>query len=114
MGPNSGRVAPGGTVHRGIELQAGTPGKPAAARGGPGRSPVLTSASLQPIANLTVPPSKAIHSPCSPTAAPTDAQTYTVTSSNPNIAASIAKGPFWNVGVSYTDPPTPRTTSPAP
>ena len=34
----------------------------------------------------------------------TDAQTYTVTSSNPDIAASIATGPFWNVGVSYTDP----------
>jgi len=34
----------------------------------------------------------------------TDAQTYTVTSSNADIGASIATGPFWNVGVSYTDP----------
>ena len=34
----------------------------------------------------------------------TDAQTFTVTSSNPDIVASIAQGPFWTLGVSYTDP----------
>jgi len=36
----------------------------------------------------------------------TDAQTYTATSSNPDIAATVVTGPFWNVGVSYTDPNT--------
>ncbi len=38
-----------------------------------------------------------------PAARPTP-QTYTVTSSNPNVVASIAQGPFWTLGVSYTDP----------
>ncbi len=41
----------------------------------------------------------------------TDAQTFTVTSSNPDIAASIVSGPFWTVNVQYTNPPIPRTTS---
>ncbi len=42
--------------------------------------------------------------PAWPTPARPTAQTFTVTSSNPDIAASIAQGPFWSVGVSYTDP----------
>jgi len=33
----------------------------------------------------------------------TDVQTFTVTSSNPDISASVAKGPFWTIGVSYND-----------
>ena len=92
----------------------GTPGDRTPGRHtGPGGNPswrswktagCCTSATLQPIANVTVPSQQGTTFPCSPPAAPTDPQTYTVTSSNPNIAASIAQGPFWNVGVSYTDP----------
>ena len=37
----------------------------------------------------------------------TDAQTFTVTSSNPDITASVAQGPFWTLGVSYKDSTTP-------
>jgi hypothetical protein len=32
-----------------------------------------------------------------------DGQTCAVTSSNPDIAASIASGPFWTINVQYTD-----------
>src|SRR5262245_6038430 len=37
----------------------------------------------------------------------TDNQSFTVTSSNPDIAASIVNGPIWTVDVSYTDPSNP-------
>jgi cyclophilin family peptidyl-prolyl cis-trans isomerase len=65
---------------------------------------LLTSASLQPIANLSVPSLQGATVPLLAGTGQTDAQTYTVTSSNPDIAASIATGPFWNVGVAYADP----------
>jgi cyclophilin family peptidyl-prolyl cis-trans isomerase len=65
---------------------------------------LLTSATLQPLSNLTVPAQQGYTLPLLANTGATDAQTYTVTSSNPNVAASIATGPFWNVGVSYTDP----------
>ena len=79
----------------------------------PGRQPrvevledrrLLTSASLQPIANLSVPSLQGDTVPLLAASGQTDAQTYTVTSSNPDIGASIAQGPFWNVGVKYVDP----------
>jgi len=63
-----------------------------------------TTATLQPIASVTVPAQQGTTIPLLAASGATDAQTYTVTSSNPNVAASIAQGPFWNVGVSYTDP----------
>jgi cyclophilin family peptidyl-prolyl cis-trans isomerase len=65
---------------------------------------LLTSATLQPLSNLTVPAQQGYTLPLLANTGATDAQTYTVTSSNPNVTASIASGPFWNVGVSYTDP----------
>jgi cyclophilin family peptidyl-prolyl cis-trans isomerase len=65
---------------------------------------LLTSATLQPISPITVPAKQGYTVPLLAATGATAAQTYTVTSSNPNIAASIATGPFWNVGVSYTDP----------
>jgi cyclophilin family peptidyl-prolyl cis-trans isomerase len=65
---------------------------------------LLTSATLQPLSNLTVPAQQGYTLPLLANTGATDAQTYTVTSSNPDVAASIATGPFWNVGVSYTDP----------
>src|SRR5580704_16231920 len=67
----------------------------------------LLAASLQPIAPVTVP---ALQGDTIPLLASTgfgDSQTFTVTSSNPDIAASIASGPFWSLGVSY-DPGTPN------
>jgi cyclophilin family peptidyl-prolyl cis-trans isomerase len=63
-----------------------------------------TTATLQPIASVTVPSQQGTTIPLLAASGATDAQTYTVTSSNPNVVASIAQGPFWNVGVSYTDP----------
>jgi cyclophilin family peptidyl-prolyl cis-trans isomerase len=65
----------------------------------------LMTASLQPIANLTVPALQGYTSPLDGSGT-TDAQTFTVTSSNPDIAATIPQAEFWNVGVSYTDPVT--------
>ena len=63
----------------------------------------LLTASLGPIANLTVPALQGYTQPLDGSGT-ADAQTFTVSSSNPDVAVSIATGPFWNVGVSYTDP----------
>jgi cyclophilin family peptidyl-prolyl cis-trans isomerase len=63
-----------------------------------------TSATLQPIASVTVPSQQGTTIPLLAASGATDPQTYTVTSSNPNVSASIAQGPFWTLGVSYTDP----------
>ncbi len=65
---------------------------------------LLTSATLQPIANVNVPSQQGTTIPLLAATGATDPQTYTVTSSNPDVVASIAQGPFWNLGVSYTDP----------
>ena len=61
------------------------------------------TASLQPIAALTVPALQgaAVALDGSGTA---NAQTFTVTSSNPDVAATVAAGPFWTINVQYTDP----------
>ena len=64
-------------------------------------------ASLQPISNLTVPSLQGYAQPLAGADGFTDPQTFTVTSSNPDIVASIAQGPFWTVNVSYTDPTNP-------
>src|SRR5262249_3267728 len=66
----------------------------------------LLTASLQPVSNLTVPAQQGFTLPLNGSGTP-DAQTFTVTSSNPNIAASIISGPFWTINVQYTDPTTP-------
>src|SRR5262249_27493531 len=34
----------------------------------------------------------------------TNNQTFTVTSTNPNVGATIATGQFWTINVQYTDP----------
>ena len=66
---------------------------------------LLTSASLQPIANVTVPSlqgythSPARRQPARPTRRPTRSPRATPISPRPS-----RQGPFWNVGVSYTDP----------
>jgi cyclophilin family peptidyl-prolyl cis-trans isomerase len=61
-------------------------------------------ASLQPITSLTVPTKQGTTVPLLASSTATDPQTFTVTSSNPNIVASIIQGQFWSIGVSYTDP----------
>lgn len=63
----------------------------------------LLTASLAAIPNQTVPAQQGLTVPLDGTGT-TDAQTFTVTSSNPAIAASIADGQFWTLNVTYTDP----------
>ena len=65
----------------------------------------LMAASLQPIANLTVPALQGYTLPLDGSGT-SDAQTFTVKSSNPDIAVTIPQPEFWTVGVSYTDPVT--------
>jgi cyclophilin family peptidyl-prolyl cis-trans isomerase len=66
-------------------------------------------ASIQPISNFTVPAQQGYTLPLvsGSTATTPDDQTYTITSSNPDIVASIAQGPFWSLGVNW-----PGSTSP--
>ncbi|MFI5459355.1 MAG: peptidylprolyl isomerase [Isosphaerales bacterium] len=66
----------------------------------------LLTATLQSISNMTVPAQQGAVVALLAQSTTTDAQTFKVTSSNPDIAASIVQGPFWTVGVSYTDPNT--------
>jgi len=61
------------------------------------------TASLAPISNLTIPAQQGYTLPLNGSGTP-NAQTFTVTSSNPDLAASIAQGPFWTINVQYTDP----------
>lgn len=58
-------------------------------------------ASLAPISNITVPTTQGYVQPILAESGFTDPQTFTVTSSNPNIVASIINGPFWTVSVNY-------------
>ena len=67
----------------------------------------LLTATLQAIPNLQVPAQQGYTVPLLADTGATNPQTFTVTSSNPDIAASIIQGQFWTLGVSYTDPATP-------
>jgi cyclophilin family peptidyl-prolyl cis-trans isomerase len=95
-------------------------GRPLAGRSGDGagarpgrrsaRRPLIESledrrllASLAPISNLTVPAQQGYTQPLDGSGT-TLAQTFTVTSSNPDIPANVVSGPFWTVDVQYTDP----------
>jgi cyclophilin family peptidyl-prolyl cis-trans isomerase len=64
---------------------------------------LLASAALAPISNLTVPAQQGYTQPLDGSAT-TDPQTFTVTSSNPDIPASVISGPIWTLNVTYTDP----------
>jgi cyclophilin family peptidyl-prolyl cis-trans isomerase len=68
----------------------------------------LMTASLQPIASVSVPALQGTTVPLTANTGATEPQTFTVTSSNPDISASIAQGPFWTLGVSYTDSSAPN------
>ncbi len=63
----------------------------------------LLTASLQAISEISVPALQGYTVPLLANTGATDAQTFTVTSSNPDITASVAQGPFWTLGVSYKD-----------
>jgi cyclophilin family peptidyl-prolyl cis-trans isomerase len=63
----------------------------------------LMTASLQAITNVSVPALQGTTVPLMANTGATDAQTFTVTSTNPDISASIAQGPFWTLGVAYTN-----------
>jgi cyclophilin family peptidyl-prolyl cis-trans isomerase len=67
----------------------------------------LLTASLQAISAVTVPALQGYTVPLLANSGTTDAQTFAVTSSNPDISASVAQGPFWTLGVSYNDSRTP-------
>src|SRR5947208_2671376 len=67
----------------------------------------LLTASLAPISNLTIPAQQGYTLPLNGSGT-TDVQTFTVTSSNPDIAASTAQGPFWTLNVQYTDTTNPQ------
>ena len=67
----------------------------------------LMTASLQAIPSILVPATQGYTVPLLANTGATDAQTFTVTSSNPDIAASIAQGPFWTLGVSSKNATTP-------
>jgi cyclophilin family peptidyl-prolyl cis-trans isomerase len=72
----------------------------------------LLTATLQSISNLSVPAQQGYTVPllADTTPTPQPNQTFTVTSSNPDIAASIIQGQFWTLGISYTDPNTPANS----
>jgi cyclophilin family peptidyl-prolyl cis-trans isomerase len=70
----------------------------------------LLTASLQPIANISVPALQGYTVPLLSSSTGTDPQTFVVTSSNPDIAVTSAQGEFWTIDVSYTDPTTPANS----
>src|SRR5208337_1382286 len=61
----------------------------------------LLTASLAPITSFSVPP-KMGYPLALDGSGTSDAQTFTATSSNPNIKVSVAQGPFWTLTVSHT------------
>jgi cyclophilin family peptidyl-prolyl cis-trans isomerase len=65
----------------------------------------LLTASLQPIANFSVPAQQGYTLPLNGSGT-TDDQTFTVTqtSGSSDIAASVAQGNFWTIDAQYTDP----------
>ena len=66
------------------------------------------TASLASIPNQSVPAQQGLTLPLDGTVnGNTDPQTFTVTSSNPDVVATIASGEFWTLNVTYTDPTNP-------
>src|SRR6516165_2318491 len=59
----------------------------------------LLAASLQTTPAMTVPALQGDTVPLLAKSGATDPQTFTVSSSNPDIPFSIAHGPFWTIGV---------------
>jgi cyclophilin family peptidyl-prolyl cis-trans isomerase len=61
----------------------------------------LLSASLGPLSNISVPAQLGAQVALDGSGNTDNTQTYTVTSDNPRIAASIAHGPFWTLNVQH-------------
>jgi cyclophilin family peptidyl-prolyl cis-trans isomerase len=61
----------------------------------------LMTASLAPISNLSVPAQLGYQLPLDGSGSNSPTQSFTVTSSNPDIRVSIAKGQFWTLTVSH-------------
>jgi cyclophilin family peptidyl-prolyl cis-trans isomerase len=62
----------------------------------------LLSASLAPISNISVPAQLGSQVALNGSGNSDPTQSYTVTSDNPKISASIASGPFWTLNVQHT------------
>jgi cyclophilin family peptidyl-prolyl cis-trans isomerase len=62
---------------------------------------LLSTASLQPIANINVPATLGAQVPLVAGPGAPASQTYTVTSDNPSVQATIAQGPFLTINVSH-------------
>ena len=61
----------------------------------------LMTASLAPISNLTVPAQLGYQVPLNGSGSNSPTQTFTATSSNPDIKVSVAQGQFWTLTVSH-------------
>ena len=61
----------------------------------------LLTVSLQPISDQSVPSQLGYQLPLDGSAGSAATQTFTATSSNPNIKVSVAQGPFWTITVSH-------------
>jgi cyclophilin family peptidyl-prolyl cis-trans isomerase len=70
----------------------------------------LLTASLQAIAPITVPALQGYTLPLLANSSASDPQTFTVSSTNPDIAVSIAQGPFWTIDVASTDSSNPSNS----
>ena len=73
-----------------------------------GRQLLATGASLAAISNQTVPTLQGLPITLDGSGT-TDPQTFTVTSSNPDIAATIAQGQYWTLDFTYSDPSDPSS-----
>lgn len=65
----------------------------------------MLTASLAPLSNVTVPQQLGFQVPLDGSANPSGVQNYTVSSSNPRIAARIAQGPYWTLNVQHDAAP---------
>ena len=61
----------------------------------------LMTASLAPLTNITVPSQMGFQQPLNGSGNTNGTQTYTVSSDNPDIAATVAQGQFWTLLVSH-------------
>ncbi len=70
----------------------------------------LLAASLAPIPNITVPAALGFQVPLDGSGTISNSQTFTVTSSNPDIKATVAQGDYLTLNITHassgpTDPP---------
>jgi hypothetical protein len=73
----------------------------------------LLAASLAPPSDVSIPAQLGPQVSLNGSGDPDPTQTYTITSGNPRIAASIAQGPCWTLNVQHNAHPRPAI-SPSP